>query len=392
MVTLETQIGARYDGERLIVTEETIQEDEGVPADKRSMTLLQEIGSHIHPSIRLTIDYPSRNGDGKVPMLNVKMWFASTNGQRRILYEHYEKEIATKAVINARSAIPNQTKRTVMSQEMLNILLHCSDQLPWDTVCGHLNNFMKKLQFSGYAQPFRYHVMQSAMKAYRKIKEKSELGIRPINRLRSWRRHEREEEKQRKKRSWYKEGGFDSVLFVPCTPNSRLKKLYQREIASSGFRIKVVERTGVTLKQKLQVSNPFRSQRCDREDCLICRSGGTGNCNSERVTYAIKCLGNCEQKNIYKGESASNGYTRGSKHQSDLNSRNVKNSPLWRHCRDFHGSTMQGFQMKVTGTFKNDAMLRQITEAVQIESTNPNNLMNTRAEWNMTRVPRAAIN
>ena len=48
--------------------------------------------------------------------------------------------------------------------------------------------------------------------------------------------------------------------------------------------------------------------------------------------------------------------------------------------------------MKVTGTFKNDAMLRQITEAVQIESTNPNNLMNTRAEWNMTRVPRAAIN
>ena len=77
---------------------------------------------------------------------------------------------------------------------------------------------------------------------------------------------------------------------------------------------------------------------------------------------------------------------------SDLNSRNVKNSPLWRHCRDFHGSTMQEFQMKVTGTFKNDAMLRQITEAVQIESTNPDSLMNTRAEWNMTRVPRATIN
>ena len=48
--------------------------------------------------------------------------------------------------------------------------------------------------------------------------------------------------------------------------------------------------------------------------------------------------------------------------------------------------------MKVTGTYKNDAMLRQIMEAVQIESTNPVNLMNTRAEWNMTRVPRATIN
>ena len=124
----------------------------------------------------------------------------------------------------------------------------------------------------------------------------------------------------------------------------------------------------------------------------MCRTEGTGNCSSESVTYAIRCLGDCQERNIYKGESSRNGYTRGLKHQSDLNSRNAKNSALWKHCRDVHRSTMQEFQMKVTGTFKNDAMLRQITEAVQIESTNPNNLMNTRAEWNMTRFPRAAIN
>ena len=47
--------------------------------------------------------------------------------------------------------------------------------------------------------------------------------------------------------------------------------------------------------------------------------------------------------------------------------------------------------MKVTGTFKDDAMLRQITEAVQIENADTNTLINTRAEWNMTRVPRMNI-
>ena len=47
--------------------------------------------------------------------------------------------------------------------------------------------------------------------------------------------------------------------------------------------------------------------------------------------------------------------------------------------------------MSVTGVFKDDAMLRQITEAVQIENVDPVRLMNTRAEWNMTRVPRATI-
>ena len=43
------------------------------------------------------------------------------------------------------------------------------------------------------------------------------------------------------------------------------------------------------------------------------------------------------------------------------------------------------------GDTGNDAMLRQISEAVQIDNVDPEKLMNTRAEWNMTRVPRATI-
>jgi hypothetical protein len=250
---------------------------------------------------------------------------------------------------------------------------------------------MKKLQYSGYAQPFRYNVAKSAIKAFDAIKEKKMQGVRPINRLKSWRRREREEEKRRKKTMWYKDGGFDSVLFVPSTPEGRLRSMYQKEIARSGFRIKVVERTGITLKSKLQVTNPFKPRRCGREQCFVCSSGGTGNCNTEGITYEIKCVGNCTERNIYKGESASNAYTRGVKQRTDLNGRNVANSPLWKHCRDTHGGAMQDFQMKVTGTFRDDAMLRQISEAVQIENTNATSLMNTRAEWNMTRVPRATI-
>ena len=103
------------------------------------------------------------------------------------------------------------------------------------------------------------------------------------------------------------------------------------------------------------------------------------------------CKGECEERNDYKGESGSNAYTRGEKHKTDLNARNATNSPLWRHCRDVHNGDLQEFQMNVTGTFKDDAMLRQIMEAVQIENVEPAKLMNTRAEWNMTRVPRATI-
>ena len=52
---------------------------------------------------------------------------------------------------------------------------------------------------------------------------------------------------------------------------------------------------------------------------------------------------------------------------------------------------MQEFGMTVTGSYRNDTMLRQITEAVQINNMDPNTLMNDRAEWNMTRIPRAIV-
>lgn len=116
-----------------------------------------------------------------------------------------------------------------------------------------------------------------------------------------------------------------------------------------------------------------------------------GNCYTEGITYEIKCEGGgCTQRNIYKGESGNNAFTRGKKHLSDLSNKS-KTSTLWRHCQEIHRGQVQRFSMKITATFRNDAMLRQITEAVQIDRTTKENLMNTRAEWNRTRVPRTII-
>ena len=96
-------------------------------------------------------------------------------------------------------------------------------------------------------------------------------------------------------------------------------------------------------------------------------------------------------KKVLKVESGGNAYTRGLEHLKNLRGRNATNSPLWRHCLEVHNGEIQEFEMRVTGTYRNDAMLRQITEAVQIDLGDPNRLMNTRTEWNITRVPRASI-
>ena len=79
---------------------------------------------------------------------------------------------------------------------------------------------------------------------------------------------EREVERSEKK-SWYKNCGFDSILFVPSTPEGKLRNLYQGQIVKSGLRIKVVETTGMTLKRQLQTSNPFKRKQCGREQCFV---------------------------------------------------------------------------------------------------------------------------
>ena len=182
MSTKETPIGARYEEGRLTITEESGEEDTNVPNDERTMKLIQTIANTVHPSIRVTIDYPSKYRDKKVPMLDVRLWIEEVNGIVRILYEHYEKEMATKMVIHAESAIPRSVKRTVLTQEVLRIMLHCSRNLPWDVVRGHINKFIMKMQLSGYEQTFRYEVSKSSINAFQTMMMNEERGIRPIHR------------------------------------------------------------------------------------------------------------------------------------------------------------------------------------------------------------------
>ena len=384
-------IGARYDGERLVITEESIEEDRNIADDKRTMDFIKAVGSHIHPSIRSTVDYPSKHEDGKVPMLDLKMWIGEIDGRILLLYEHYEKPMTTKSVVHRNSALPMKTKRTILTQEVLRIMLHCSPYLPWDVPRKHINNLMMKIQYSGYNQMFRYHVMNGAIKAYERLRLMEELEMRPLNRPKNWEKERRREEKRNKQRNWYKDGGFDSVLFVSMTPNSELRKEYEKEIRKSGLRIKVVERTGRTLKNQLQSSDPFREGRCGRLDCFVCSTDGKGNCETENITYSIKCEGGGCTKGTYKGETASNAYTRGKQHITNYNARNKEQSPMWRHCLEKHRGQQQQFTMSMTKSFKYDSMMRQITEAVQINNTPAEELMNTRAEWNMTRVPRTVV-
>ena len=164
------------------------------------------------------------------------------------------------------------------------------------------------------------------------------------------------------------------MIFVPATPGSQLKNRYMREIKEAGFKIKVVEQSGVTLKRVLQRSDTFREKQCNNFDCLVCSTGGKGSCRSTGVTYELVCQV-CHHK--YIGETSRTVYTRGKEHLRALEKRE-ESSVLWRHSCNNHGGDIPGFTMNVTGTFHNDVMLRQITESVQINQVGEGQLINTK--------------
>ena len=135
MLERQTTIGSRYDGVQIKITNESMIKDKGIQDDERAMKLLQSIVNSIHPSFRMTIDYQSsKYTAGKVSMLNVKIRIEEVEERQLILYKHYEKEMATKMVIHTSSTIPKCDKRTVLTQEILQIMLHCSRNFPWNAV------------------------------------------------------------------------------------------------------------------------------------------------------------------------------------------------------------------------------------------------------------------
>ena len=219
LVVVPVPRGTKYCEGRVVIESSQSTDFETEKPDERTMKLLLNIANDIHPSIQFEIDYPSKNIDHKVPILDLKVWTEEREVHNEvgnvkktvILHEFYTKNVSSKAVINARSSLPWKRKRQILTREMLRVLLNCNTMLPWGTIARHASEMVKRLQYSGYTHKFRCEVVASALKAYKSILDGERRGLRPLYRSRGWKRQERQEVKVRKKREWFKKDGSDSI-------------------------------------------------------------------------------------------------------------------------------------------------------------------------------------
>ena len=91
---------------------DTVDSDSEISDDQRTMDVLCAIANSIS-ELRFTMDCPSRNQNGKVPILDMEFWVEDD----KVLYTFYKKSCASPFTILKRSAIDERTKRNYIFQE-----------------------------------------------------------------------------------------------------------------------------------------------------------------------------------------------------------------------------------------------------------------------------------
>ena len=80
--------------------------------------VLKDIANEVTAGIEREADFPSRNPDKKMAILDTKVWMS----EGLILFQHYEKPVSSKEVLNIKSSQSMACKR---SMHVLRTLKEC---------------------------------------------------------------------------------------------------------------------------------------------------------------------------------------------------------------------------------------------------------------------------
>ena len=183
--------------------------------EERLARVLKVIANDVSKDIVMVEDYPTKNNNGKMAVLDMNVWM---NVENFILYEHYEKPMSCKKVMHADSAISPSCKRSVHTQEVLRRLFNCSRRLDWETeVAPKISCYFSRMMEAGYPERYRKDTLCRCLRIYDKMVEEDTAGIRPLYRPKDYDIIARRREKQRKIQSWSVRGGYIAAIFVPPT-------------------------------------------------------------------------------------------------------------------------------------------------------------------------------
>ena len=177
--TLPLGLGSRLINGKVRILKDKIEEDRNIPGDIRTANIITEIGNSVCNFIVLTVDTPSSNSSGWMPILDLQVRVSSDV----VEYKFYKKVVTTLYLILSRSALPTKIKWASLVQEGVRRLLNTWRQLDWDTIKADiLTEFSWALKISGYTEKFHLDVIQAAIVTYERRCARADAGLAPLHR------------------------------------------------------------------------------------------------------------------------------------------------------------------------------------------------------------------
>ena len=413
-----------------------------VSTTRRSATVLQAVMDSINPDLKFEMELEEDFPDNKLPTLDCRVWLETspdsntTRTRSRVAsqppqfnFSFFEKTMNSQYVILENSAMSYKMKCAILSQEVVRRMLNTKETISQRERNEILNSFSEKMLRSGYDISQVREIFISGIRGYMRRVSLAEQKGSNLYRSAKSSLAERIKKKVFEKTSWYREKRnflkkgpripgrksskrsksatqkkIKSVLFVPRTERGELLRRLREEETKladiTGYRVKLVERSGTQLSRILCQKNPWAGQDCGRADCLVCGDSevGGGDCRRRNITYVTTCV-SCIQKlkedktarepARYVGESCRSAYERGKEHlEGYLHGR--EESHMAKHRILEHPGEEVTFKMKVLAKHKS-AFERQVTEAVLIEVMDDGRLLNSKGGFNRCVLPRLQV-
>ena len=80
---------------------------------ERTARIIASITNSLEDGIKVTCDWPDNNCDGRMPVLDLKVWIDHTEECPVICYSFFKKEVASKFTILKRSAVAESCKKAI---------------------------------------------------------------------------------------------------------------------------------------------------------------------------------------------------------------------------------------------------------------------------------------
>ena len=308
------------------------------------------------------------------------------------MHSHYTKEMASKYVIHRDSAIPMKSKKNILVADLVRVMRNISQRCKDEERRSKVEDFIRRMQYSGYTKAERADVYKRAKRKYDEIVKIQNEGQQPFYRSKSWQSKERKEQKKEKKKTWYTKDGSEALFFVEATPDGSLAEQCRKTFKNAGFKVKVIERSGCTVKNALTKSNPFKQNGCNDPSCEVCAIDTDIHCKSRDVLYKISCAGQDDDNKpcsgiSYIGETSRSIRERFAEHWRRMNHQKKseqKKSFMYDHISEVHGGCVPPVTLEIVERFINEPGVRQAAESVLIREERPP--LNGKDEW--TNLPR----